>query len=98
MLSCLEKATTAGYFAVWLLDGGAQKRYNGVAQTDRVDRVGNRGFGARPAGQPSVVGASGQHQDRWAVGDLVLELFGDTHAAGRGGLPIEDGQIEPAGV
>jgi hypothetical protein len=58
--------------------------------------VGHSGFRARPARQPSVVRPPRENQDRWAIGDLILQLLGYSHPAGRGGLAVEDDQIEAA--
>ena len=41
-------------------------------------------------------GRPGEHQDRRAVVDLVLELLGYSHPADGGGLAVEDGEIEAA--
>ena len=59
---------------------------------------GTARVGARPGRQPGVLRAAGQHQDRRAPVDLVLELLGDAHAAGGHGLAVEDRQVDAAGV
>ena len=78
--------------------GRAEQSERGPAQHDGVDGMRHGGFGPRPVGQPGVVGATGQHQDRWAHRKFVLELFGDSHTAGRRRLSVEDGQVDTTGI
>ena len=75
---------------------GAAARRRPSAALDRVERAVDHGVGQRPAGQPAVLLAGDQHDDRRAVVDLVLELPGQAHAAGRLGLAVEDHQVEAA--
>src|SRR5918999_4067896 len=75
-----------------------QQRDHCLGELDRVDRVGYGGLGARPGGQPRVLRAADEHQDRRAPVDLVLELLGDAHASGRHRLAVEDGQVDVARV
>src|SRR3546814_11410948 len=47
---------------------------------------------------PGMVGSTGQSEARWTVGDLVLELFRDAHAARRTRLAVENGEVDSAGI
>ena len=53
---------------------------------------------AAPGSQPGVVDSSGEHQDRRATINLILDLARDAHAAGRNRFPVENGQVDVAGV
>ena len=56
----------------------------------------DRGLGAGPGGQPGVLRTAGDDQHRRALEDLVLQLPGDPHPAGRHRLAVQDGQVDPA--
>ena len=55
-------------------------------------------FRAAPICEPPVVRARCEHHKRRAVGNLVAQLFGDTHAAGRTGLAVENCQVDGPGI
>ena len=70
------------------------------AATASGSRIGSTGcgdhaVGPRPGRQPGVVGAAGEHQDRRAAEDLVLQLATQAHAAGHG-LAVQDRQVDAA--
>src|SRR4051812_1361875 len=65
-------------------DGGTLHRF------DR--RVDDR-VGQRPAGQPAVLAARDEDDDRRTVLELVLELTGQPHAPGGLGLAVHDGEV-----
>src|SRR5579875_1353995 len=67
-----------------------------LAALDRVDRGVDDRIGERPAGEPAVLAAGDEHDDRRAVGDLELELAREPHAAGRLRLAVEHHQVNAA--
>src|SRR5271167_4967393 len=60
-----------------LESGSGQQSEHRAAQQDGVERMRHRPFGAGPLRQPRIVGATGEHHDRWARFEFVLELLGD---------------------
>ena len=78
--------------------GAAQHVGDGLGGGQRVERVHEHRVGLRPGGQPTVVPPPHRHDDRRAVGDLVLELPGQAHAAGGLGLAVEDREVDAARV
>ena len=63
---------------------------HGRGQGDRVERVRHGQVGLRPGGEPAVLRATGEHEDRRAVEDLVLELAAQAQTA-RPGRPRRRG-------
>src|SRR5690606_6277303 len=83
-------------------DGGDPVRTqdvgDGVGCGDRVQRMHDHGVRLRPGGQPPVVLASHRDDDRGAVGELVLQLPAQAHAAVRLRLAVQDRQVDAACV
>ena len=59
---------------------------------------GHDGVGEGPGRQPRVVAAGDEHERGRAVVDLVLDLLGQAHPAGRPGLAVEDQQVDAPAV
>src|SRR3954451_13235517 len=75
-----------------------QQPYDRLGQLQRVEGMRHRAVGPGPRGEPGVLRATGEHQDRRTPVDLVLQLLGDAEAPGGGGLAVEDGQVDQPGV
>lgn len=76
----------------------AEESCHGLAEPQRVDRVGDRGVRSGPVREPPVVGATDQHEDRRAGVQLVPQLLGQAESSGGGRLAVEDRQTDTSGV
>lgn len=79
-------------------DAWAQQLLRGAGHGDGVDGMRDDRVGARPGGQPGVLGTSDEQEDWWAAIHLVLELPSDPHSPRRNGLAVEDHQVVAVGV
>jgi hypothetical protein len=71
---------------------------NGLGEGDRVERVRHDVVRERPASKPTVLRATGEHENRRAVEDLVLELPTQPEPTRRDRFAVEDDDVIPAGI
>src|SRR5579875_1363525 len=87
VLASTGKASGLGY--LWALGPAAHQPRQLPGQPRRIDRVADHRVGPGPGGEPPVVGAADDQQDRRAVVDLVLGLAADAHPARGLGLAVQ---------
>ena len=75
-----------------------EKGEHRVGDLQGVDGMQGNTLGTRPRGQPGVVTATEQNEDGWRVVELVLELPAQPQPAGRGGLSVEQCEVDATGV